>query len=341
MGSNNLQTSQTQQTQQNLPSYLQQPYQNFVSAIGQQFMPNGQTVAPYTPYGGQMFADPSALTQQYWNFAQQLPNTTQAGLAGQAAAQQRDPNSANITQLPTQGNFNLNTPNWTDPGVSQSYMNPYLQNVLTQQQQLAQQQFQEQGLARNAQATQSGAYGGDRQAVADSLAARDLNQQLQSMQAQGLSNAYTTGLQGFQSDAMRQLEAGLGGGQLQLGQEQLGLTSQQAQQQAQQALQSGNLSALLGAGQLQGQQNQYNLAAAGALGQAGAQQGQYAQNPLDFQYQQWLQGMMYPMQELQQMGQMYGSIPAGMGSQTTIQQPNMTDIANVLAMLSKGTTGTG
>jgi hypothetical protein len=337
MGSNNLQTSQTQNTQQNLPSYLQQPYQNFISAIGSTFMPSG-SVNPYTPYTGQMFAPPSQLTQQYWNQASALPNQNLQGLSGTAAGMTL-PTTSNIPNLPTTGNFNLTTPNWTDPNVASSYMNPYIQNVLQQQQGLAQQQFNEQQLGRNALATQAGAFGGDRQAVENTLAQRDLNQQLQLMQAQGLAGAYQTGLQGFQSDAARQLEAGLGGGQLQLGQEQVGLAGAVAQNQAEQARQTGNLSALTTAGQLQNLQNQYNLNALTGLGQAGTQQTQFAQNPLDFQYQQWLQGIMFPMQELQAMGGLYGSVPAGMQSQTTIQQPNLSDIANVLSMLSGGVQG--
>ena len=60
-----------------------------------------------------------------------------------------------------------------------AYMNPYINNVLDVQKARASQDFAEQQQSRDSKAIAAGAFGGDRRFVADSLAQRDLNQQLQ------------------------------------------------------------------------------------------------------------------------------------------------------------------
>lgn len=102
------------------------------------------------------------------------------------------------------GNFDFSA---TPDADIASYMSPYTQNVLDVQRRRAEQAFQEQQAGRDAAAVAAGAFGGDRRFVADSLAQRDLNQQLQDMDATGLAAAFdrATGL--FQSDEARRLSA--------------------------------------------------------------------------------------------------------------------------------------
>jgi len=140
------------------------------------------------------------------------------------------------------------------------YMDPYMQNVVNIQQREAQRMADIAGTQRGAQAVQSGAFGGSRQAIMDAEAARNLATQQGDIQARGLQDAYSRGQQQFNTEQQlreqsRQYGAGLGlqglqaamsgAGQLgQLGSQQfgqqkdiLGLQSQfggqqQAQQQA-------------------------------------------------------------------------------------------------------------
>jgi len=87
-----------------------------------------------------------------------------------------------------------------DDRSAQKYMNPYLSNVLDRQQSRATDRFNEQRASRNQQAIKSGAFGGSRQAIADSVAQREMNQSLQDMEAKGLSDSFSQAQAQFQRD---------------------------------------------------------------------------------------------------------------------------------------------
>ena len=95
------------------------------------------------------------------------------------------------------------------------YMDPYMQNVVNIQQREAQRQADIAGTQRGAQAVQSGAFGGSRQAIMDAEAARNLSMQKGDIQARGLQDAYGRGQQQFNTEQQlreqsRQYGAGLG-----------------------------------------------------------------------------------------------------------------------------------
>ena len=160
----------------------------------------------------------------------------------------------------------------TDPGAIQSYMSPYMQNVVDLQKQAAVEDYQRNILPQvQAQATKAGALGGSRDAVQRAMAQRSLSSQLQNIQATGTQKAYedaqraqqfgiTSGLQGLQTGIQGLGQAGqlyglgIQGAQtgLQGVQQQLAGTAQ-GMQGAQTGLQG-----------VQGAQAGYNL-----LGQAG------------------------------------------------------------------------
>ena len=112
----------------------------------------------------------------------------------------------------------------TNLGTIQQYMNPYQQAVTDVQKAGALRDFQVGQQVRQANAARSGAYGGARQAIENAEAQRNLNTQLQGIEAQGLQNAYTQalgnigqqqqyGLQGLNA-AQTGLGTALSGGQL-------------------------------------------------------------------------------------------------------------------------------
>jgi hypothetical protein len=102
------------------------------------------------------------------------------------------------------GNFDAGRFN---QGAAQYYMNPYMQSVVDMQQQDAQRQADIAATSRNAQAAQSGAFGGSRQAIMDSEAARALAMQKGAIQSQGLNTAFNQAQQQYNTDQARQMAA--------------------------------------------------------------------------------------------------------------------------------------
>jgi hypothetical protein len=118
----------------------------------------------------------------------------------------------------------------TDPYAMQSYMSPYMQNVVEQQKREAMRDYARQIPGLQAQGIRSGARGGTREALLQSEAQRNLQQQLQGLQATGLQNAYQQAQQAQQFGA----NLGMSGLQQQLAASQAlgGLGGQRFQQQA-------------------------------------------------------------------------------------------------------------
>ena len=132
----------------------------------------------------------------------------------------------------------------TNPYAVQSYMSPYQQAVIDVQKVAALREFQTGQQMRQANAARSGAYGGARQAIENAEAQRNLNSQLQAMEAQGQQNAYaqalanigqqqTLGLSGLQG-AQQGLGTALQGGQLGLSGLAQAISGQNAAMQGQQ-----------------------------------------------------------------------------------------------------------
>ena len=196
------------------------------------------------------------------------------------------------------------------PGTDlQPYMNPYTENVLDVQKQRATQTFQEQQAGRDAAAVAAGAFGGDRRFVQDSLAQRDLNQQLQEMDATGLAAAFDRGTSLFQADEEnRRLGSALG------------LSGAQTQ------------------GALSQTQQDMKLGLAEALSGVGAKRQQREQAGLDLAYQDFINQRDYPKQQ----AQFYQSLIAGTPvtpSQTSSTTTPAPDFLSQLLGLAVGGAG--
>lgn len=131
--------------------------------------------APYQAYQGPLTAGPSALQTQ-----------VSQGLQG-------------IAQPANYGK------SFTDQGVAQQYMNPYLQLSLNPQLDELRRQSGITQVGNDAKMTNAGAFGGDRQALLTAETQRNLQQQ----QEQTTGNAYNTAFQ----QAMNQFNAEQGQGQ--------------------------------------------------------------------------------------------------------------------------------
>ena len=170
----------------------------------------------------------------------------------------------------------------TNPGAVGAYMNPYIQNALAPAQQLLNQQYGMQNAAQQGAATQAGAFGGSRNALANSLTQQ--NQML--AQNQLVGNAYQNAYQNAQQQMNTANQAALAGNQQALsgygmglqGAGQAGAQAMQGYgmglQGAQQAGQLGIQGAQAGLAGVGAQQAGYGLAntAAGNLANIGGQQ---------------------------------------------------------------------
>lgn len=185
-GSKNTAPTASTQTvsQTNLPEYAE-PY---VTGL----MKRAETASldPYEAYGGSRLAqfDPNT-TAGFDAITQRAQAGTPEAFTNAEAALTNVAGSAPLEQQAQFGDVD----SFTDPGVAQQYMNPYVTNVLDAQKARLNQNFGEQQLNREAQAVQSGAFSNSRRGVQEGIAERELNRQMNEVDAQGLAAAYQSG----------------------------------------------------------------------------------------------------------------------------------------------------
>jgi hypothetical protein len=101
---------------------------------------------------------------------------------------------------------------WTDPGVSEQYMSPYIKNVIDEQKQQANRDFaQQQNLLRSNQVGM-GAFGGSRGALMETEGQRNQNFLLDKIAREGLQSAYTQGMGQFNTGQNQLMEGAQGWG---------------------------------------------------------------------------------------------------------------------------------
>ena len=235
---------------------------------------------PYMQYQGERVAQFSPLQQQSYENAALMQGSPQlqdatamAGLAGLGAL-----NTGYTYNPMTTKSFGEN---------AQSYMSPYMQNVVERQQQDAQRQADIAQQAQGAQAARAGAFGGSGDYLMRSQGAANLARQKGDIQAQGLQSAYQQGMQQFnQEQAQRQAAAQLNAQQGQFG---AGLGLQGLQTALTSASTLGNLGNT--------QYNQ-NMGITSLQNQFGGQQQQQMQQDLNNKYQDFQNYQNYPYKQL-------------------------------------------
>lgn len=235
---------------------------------------------PYQTYGGPLTAGMSPLQQQGFTQAQSLGVPTDITGAAQTAADVAtkagglgytptaftNPFQAPAAYQPIGGSF-------TDQGIAQQYMNPYMQAVLAPQLQQMQRQADIQRSALGAQAARSGAFGGSRAGLMGSQLNAELMRQQQQATGNAYGQAYTQGLGQFNVEQARRAQEAQFGAQQGLQAAQLGAQyGAAAQQAAEQSRQFGAQYGLQGLAQ--------RLQAAQARGAMGATQADIARQNL-------------------------------------------------------------
>jgi hypothetical protein len=237
-GGQQQQTPTTQTvTNTSIPEYAR-PYVETLLGKSQALTSQDQ----YQPYQGQRVAGFTPMQQQSFEGIQNMqvaPQIAQGtGLAGMAG----------LGSLGAGTNYAAQA---TNPNAVAAYMSPYMQNVVDYQKQQAIMDYGRQLPGMGAAAARQGAFGGSRQAIVESEAQRNLQNQLAGIQSAGTQNAFQNAQQAQQFGANLGLQGYGQAGQLagtlgQLGQTQYGQ-------------QSGILTAQQQAGALQQQQTQQNL----------------------------------------------------------------------------------
>lgn len=275
----------TQQTvtQSNIPEWAR-PYGEKLLGQAQALTDINQN--PYQQYQGQRIAGFNPLQQQAFQNVSNMQVSPQTGQAAGMAG------LAGLGGLNAGQNYQNMA---TNPGDIAAYMSPYQQNVTDWQKQQAVMDYGRQLPGMNAQAVGQGAFGGSRQAIQQSEAQRNLQNQLAGIQAAGTQNAFQNAQQAQQFGAN-------------LGLQGYGLAGQQAATLGQLGQQD------------YGQRMGINAAqqAAGAQIQGLQQQG-LTQAYQDFQNQQ-----RYPYQQLGFMSDILRGMPSGQATQSIYQAPPST-----------------
>jgi hypothetical protein len=196
----------------------------------------------------------------------------------------------------------------TSGNAMSQYMNPYIQNVLNPALQLSNQQYGIAGQQAQSAATGAGAFGGSRNALAQSL--NQQNQMLANNQLIG--NAYNTAYGNAQTQANNVANIGLQGNQA--------------------AITGGNTLANIGASQ-----NATNLANIGVQNQYGQQQTAGQQAIINQAMQNYQTGQQYPIQQLTNLKNLASGIPVT--DTTQVQQVAPPSTANLIG--GAGMTGIG
>jgi hypothetical protein len=269
-----------------------------------------ERTAQFSPLQQMSFENAAVMTPQ----GQLQDATALAGQAGLGAI------NTGYTYNPFQ------TKSFTSPQMAESYMSPYMQNVVSRQQNDANRQAAIAQQAQGAQAARSGAFGGSGDYLLRAQAAGNLARQKGDIMAQGQQAAYQQGMGQFNAEqAATQNAAQLNAQQGQFGAG-LGLQGLQTALTASNALGNlGNTQYQQGMG-INALQNQYGL-----------QQQAQMQKDLDTKYQDYLNYQNYPYKQIGFMSDILRGAPLTQTGSSVYQAPPST--AQNITSLGLGAAG--
>lgn len=285
---------------------------------------------PYQAYSSNVndyFAGPSPLQQQSYQGMANMRVAPQVGEGSQLAAQGGQ--GLMGTAIPAMGISGMAAGagsqfarQATDPSAVQSYMSPYMQNVVDYQKSQALRDFQMGQPMMQAKAVGQGAFGGNRLALQQAEAQRGLMSQLQGLQTTGTQKAF--------EDAQRQQQFGaqLGLQGLQTGLQGLGTA---------QAGLTGGLNAATALGQLGQTQYGQQMGILEGQNKFGTQIQQMEQAKINQAIQDYATQQQYPMMQLGLMSNMLRGLP--LQSTTTQSYQAQPPVAQQAAGLGLGALG--
>lgn len=278
------------QTVENIPKWMSDYTQGLIARA------NAAASEPYIPYGGPRIAGFAPEQQAAFGMVEENVGAWQpymeAGTAGYMGGLDRAANiyGAASPYLEAGGK------QWTDEGVSESYMNPYIENVLNRQRDMAtrtlEEDFMPQLSGMFGGAGQYGSRGGTGSMESVGIrGVRDIQEGLEAQRLEALSGAYGQGADIFGADMSRQGELARISGAL----EEAGAASMYAGAQ--------------GLGQMGEAAQGMGLMDAASMEGIGAQQQQQEQQSLDLAYQDFLEQRNLPFERLGFMNEMVRGLP--------------------------------
>jgi len=275
---------------------------------------------PYMQYQGERTAQFSPLQQMSYDNAALMQTQPQLKDATAMAGQ------AGLGALNTSFTYNpYQSQSFTGANVDQ-YMSPYMNDVVSRQQQDATRQAAIAQQAQGAQAARAGAFGGSGDYLMRAQAAGNLARQKGDIAATGLQNAF----QNAQGQFNQSQAQNLSGAQLNAQQGQFGAGL--GMQGLQTALTSANA-----LGNLGGAQYQQNMGINALQNQYGLQQQSQVQKDLDTGYQDFLNYQNYPYKQIGFMSDIIRGAPLS-ATGTSIYQAPPSTMQNI-ASLGLGAAG--
>lgn len=282
------------------------PKQKIDPATGKPMLdPSGKPIleSGFTPYGGELVADFSDLQKQAMGDISKMtvaPQIGQAtGLTGLAALQAQE--LAKYNPIEDKQYYQSV---YDQQGGLDKYMSPYIQNVLEQQKREASRDYARQIPGMGAASARMGGRGGTREALMRSEGQRNLQQQLQGIQATGMQNAFQNAQQQAAQDAQMRAQYGLAGSQLREQSRQFGagLGLQGLEQQRLAAKQLADI----GGQQFDQQRSIYDTQM-----RAGKEQQNLTQQKLASNYQRFIDEQQFPYKQLEFFSNLLRGLPAG------------------------------
>lgn len=195
------------QTVENIPKWMSDYTQGLIARA------NAAAAEPYIPYGGPRIAGFTPEQQAAFGMVEENIGSYQpyleAGGAGYMGGLNRAANISGAAQPYLDAGSKL----WTDEGVADSYMSPYIGNVLDRQEALATRTLEEEFMPRiSGMFGGAGQYGsrggtGSMEDIAVS-GSRDIQEGLEAQRLEALHGAYGQGADIFGADMSRQGELG-------------------------------------------------------------------------------------------------------------------------------------
>ena len=304
MGKGRSRPQPTEQTvvQSNLPKYVQPYFERLLQRS------EAESKRDYEGFPGQRLADTG---QDVIQSRARVRDLASRGIQGQPTAQAAT--TAGIGRAAQ--TFDFRPQMFTDAGIAQQYMSPFMQNVVDVEKAQAVLDFDRARAARDQQAIQAGAFGGSRSAVAEALAGEELRDRLAQIQATGQQKAFEQAQTQFERDRAAR-EAG----------ERLGISA--AESATQQAAQLAALGDKARAGDVQ---------AAQLLEQIGKDEQAARQAGLDLSYEDFVRQRDFPRESLT----FLSSILRGVPVQPSTETQKFTQYNPVRDILGTGIAGLG
>lgn len=180
------QTTTSTQTPQ-VPGFIQQPLESVFTRAGV------ESERPYTPYGQPRLAPTS-------NFENASYGRLGEMFQGPQGPQYKAPLDYATTLAASAGERGLDPGQFTDPGMANAYMSPYMESVIQSSQDEARRSAAGDRQTLDTQAAQMGAFGGGRHAVLEAERERNLNRLISDIGVRGRQSAFENAQTQYNAD---------------------------------------------------------------------------------------------------------------------------------------------